>query len=179
MFGRRRKRNSEAGEIDLKPAMNLILIIIPLLLMAMETAKIAIIEVQTPSTGPSPDIKDQPLPQVEQLNLTAAFTDRGIILYAEGKLIENKSDPLAPTIPKIDGAASGFPGQKVYDWAAFVRQLHDIKQAHPAEKTIIINAESTVKYRDIIKAMDMARDSVQEGKKTELFPEAVLGAGVA
>jgi biopolymer transport protein ExbD len=180
MFGKRRRAEPTENDLNLTPAMNLILILIPLLLLAMETMKIAVINVSTPQIG-GPDVDvppDNAPPDQQPLKLTAAITDQGIILYAREKVMVNDKDPLGATIPKIDGTEAGFPGQKVYDWKKLGTMLADIKSANPGESSIIISAEPHLKYREIIKVMDIARETTENGKKRELFPDAILSAGV-
>ncbi len=184
-MAKKRKQEKVDEDLNLTPAMNLILIIIPLLLTAMETMKMAVINVATPQIGPSsevtpPDQKPDEVP----LKLTIALTDRGIHLYARDQVIENKDDPLGPTIPKIDGEEeSSLDGKKtpgkVYDYEKLNNMLADIKEAHPTEENIIISAESHIKYRYIIKIMDAARDKKDGEQKKALFPNVVLSAGVA
>jgi len=166
--------------------MNLILILIPLLLTAMETIKMTTINVATPQIGPSIEAQqpDQN-PDDKPLKLTIALTDRGITLFARDQVIENKDDPLGPTLPKIDGEEESLsetgkmtPG-KVYDYKKLAEILADIKSANPAEENIIITAESNIKYQYIIKIMDAAREKKDGEKKTMLFPNVVLSAGVA
>ncbi|HRZ79587.1 MAG TPA: biopolymer transporter ExbD [bacterium] len=181
-----KKRKQVADEdINLTPAMNLILILIPLLLTAMETIKMTTINVATPQIGPSSEAQPpEDRPEDKPLKLTVALTDRGITLFARDQVIENKDDPLGPTIPKIDGEEESVvdgtktPG-KVYDYNKLAEMLADIKAANPAEENIIITAESNTKYHYIIKIMDAARERKDGDKKTMLFPNVVLSAGVA
>jgi len=174
----------EMPELNLKPAMNMILILIPLLLFAMETVKIVMINVATPQIGPSstssaPEEKPDEVP----LKLTIALTDRGITVFAKNQVVENKDDPLGPTFPKIDGEEKDAQGRvvasKVYDYEALTQKLADIKEAHPTEENVIISSEPTIKYRYIIKLMDAARDKKDGDKIKTLFPNVVLSAGVA
>lgn len=180
MFGKRRRMEQVENDLNLTPAMNLILILIPLLLLAMETMKIAVINVSTPQIGPIDETvpPDSTPPDHKPLKLTAAITDQGVILYAREQVMVNQNDPLGPTIPKIDGTEAGFPGQKVYDWKKLGTMLADIKSANPGESSIIISAEPHLKYREIIKVMDIAREAIENGKKRTLFPDAILSAGV-
>lgn len=174
----------ELPELNLKPAMNMILILIPLLLFAMETVKIVMINVATPQIGPSTaSSAPQEKPDEVPLKLTIALTDRGITVFAKNQVIENKDDPLGPTFPKIDGedkdTKGNVIGNKVYDYEALKKKLADIKEAHPTEENVIISSEPTIKYRYIIEVMDAARDMKDGDKTKKLFPNVVLSAGVA
>jgi biopolymer transport protein ExbD len=180
---RKRKQEFEDDDLNLTPAMNLILILIPLLLTAMETMKLAVINVATPQIGPSSEVTppDQ-APDEKPLKLTIALTDRGLHIYARDQVIENKDDPLGPTIPKKDGEevidGKPVPG-KVYDYQKLSEMLSDIKDENPTEENIIISAESHIKYKYIIKIMDASRETKDGEKKKNLFPNVVLSAGVA
>jgi biopolymer transport protein ExbD len=182
-MSRRRKKNEQIDELNLKPAMNLILILIPLLLSAMEAVKIAVINVATPQIGPSstasaPDQK----PEEKPLKLTIALTDRGITIFAKDSVIENKDDPLGPTLPKIDGEESEggkLVKTKVYDFDGLQKILKDIKNENPTEENVIIQGEATTKYKYIINVMDAAREVKEGDKHKPLFPNVILSAGVA
>jgi len=182
-MAKKRKQEAVDTDLNLTPAMNLILILIPLLLAAMETLKLAVINVATPQIGPASEVTppDQ-APDEKPLKLTIALTDRGLHLYARDQVIENKDDPLGPTIPKKDGEevvdGKPVPG-KVYDTEKLTQMLSDIKDENPAEENIIISAESHIKYRYIIQIMDASREKKEGDKKKALFPNVVLSAGVA
>ncbi len=186
-MGRKRKKEAPP-ELNMKAAMNLILILIPLLLTSMEAVKIAVINVSTPQIGPaSVAQKPQDNPDEKPLKLTLALTDRGITVFARDQVIENKDDPLGPTIPKIDGQEEQKDGNgntkmvdaKVYDYGKLLQILDDIKSQHPQEENIIISAEPNIKYRYIIRVMDVAREKKDGKKRKKLFPNVVLSAGVA
>jgi len=183
MAKKRRPTEEVDTDLNLTPAMNLILILIPLLLTAMEQMKLAVINVATPQIGPASEVPppDQ-APDEKPLKLTIALTDCGMHLYARDQVIENKDDPLGPTIPKKDGEeiidGKPVPG-KVYDYDKLTQMLADIKDENPVEENIIINAESHIKYRYIIQVMDASREKKDGDKKRSLFPNVVLAAGVA
>jgi hypothetical protein len=170
---------------DLKPAMNLILILIPLLLSSMEAVKIAVINVASPQIGPASNVSNpEDKPDEKPLKLTIALTDRGITVFARGQVIENKDDPLGPTLPKIDGEVDAGDGKtkvpgKVYDFAGLQKILSDIKMENQAEENVIIQGEATTKYKYIIEVMDASREMIDGEKKTPLFPIVILSGGLA
>lgn len=180
----RRRRKDEIEDLNLKPAMNLILILIPILLFSMQAVKIAVINVATPQIGPS-NTASQPeqKPEEKPLKLTIALTDRGITVFAKDSVIENKDDPLGPTLPKIDGEESDSSGNlvktKVHDFKGLQKILKDIKNENPTEENVIIQGEATTKYKYIINVMDAAREMTEGDQKKALFPNVILSAGVA
>ena len=180
----KRRKNDEVEEMNLKPAMNLIIILIPLLLTSMEAVKIAVVNVATPNIGPSSQVSPPPdNPEDKPLKLTIALTDRGITVFARDQVIENKDDPLGPTIPKIDGQEEDADGKmvnaRVYNYNRLVEIISDIKDANPTEENIIISAEPNIKFNYIMKVMDTTREKKDGDKKRKLFPNVVLSAGVA
>jgi len=180
-MAKKRRDTEEMPELNLKPAMNMILILIPLLLLAMESVKISVINVATPKIGPSPNTpKQENTPDEVPLKLTLALTDRGITVFAKGQTIENANDHLAPTFPKIDGEGEDA-GKKVYDWVGLSKKLADLKEKYSTERNVTISAEPNIKYKTIIKAMDVSRQRKgDDGKEfIEMFPDVVLSAGVA
>ena len=180
----KKRKNDEVEEMNLKPAMNLILILIPLLLTSMEAVKIAVVNVATPNIGPSSQVSPPPdTPEDKPLKLTIALTDRGITVFARDQVIENKDDPLGPTIPKIDGQEEDADGKmvnaKVYNYNRLVEIISDIKDANPTEENIIISAEPNIKFNFIMQVMDTTREKKDGDKTRKLFPNVVLSAGVA
>lgn len=181
--GKKKRSKGVEHELNLQPLMNVILIMLPILLTASENFKLGVINVATPQIGPSseaatPDIK----PDEQPLKLTIALTDRGITVFVKDQVIENKNDPLGPTLPKIDGEEV-VDGQKkpskVYDVQKLVEMLSDLKNSHPTETNIIISAEPHIRYMYIVQIMDAARETKEGDKKKLLFPDVVLSAGVA
>ncbi len=74
------KRRSEGStqDLDMTAAMNLILILIPLLLTSMESVKIAVVNVATPQIGPSSEANPPAdRPDDKPLKLTVACKRSG------------------------------------------------------------------------------------------------------
>ena len=180
----KRRKKDVPQEINMKAAMNLILILIPLLLTSMAAVKIAVVNVATPNIGPSSQVSPPPdTPEDKPLKLTIALTDRGITVFARDQVIENKDDPLGPTIPKIDGQEEDVAGKmvntRVYNYNKLVEIISDIKDANPTEENIIISAEPNIKFNFIMQVMDTTREKKDGDKTRKLFPNVVLSAGVA
>jgi biopolymer transport protein ExbD len=77
----------EADEMDLKCFMNLMVVLIPMLLMSAEFAKVAIIDIRLPEERGSQTksaVTDQPQDKSEKLLLTAIITDSVVTLGAKG-----------------------------------------------------------------------------------------------
>jgi biopolymer transport protein ExbD len=84
----RRKKLTGETEIDLKPFMNIIVTLIPVLLMSAEFAKISIIDIKLPEgRGSSTSVKQTQAPEEDKSNkllLTAIVTDSVVTLGAKG-----------------------------------------------------------------------------------------------
>mgnify|MGYP006303378965 CR=1 FL=1 len=82
------KKLSEPDELDLKPFMNLMVVLIPLLLISAEFATISIIDIKLPEGRGSQTkvkVKKPPKEEVdEKLLLTAIITDSVVTLGAKG-----------------------------------------------------------------------------------------------
>lgn len=88
MANRPRKKAMVSSDMDLKPFMNLMVVLIPMLLVSAEFAKVAVIDIKLPEargsqtkqavTEPPPEDKS------EKLLLTAIITDSVVTLGAKG-----------------------------------------------------------------------------------------------
>jgi len=85
---KKKKKVLTETEIDLKPFMNIIVVLIPMLLMSAEFAKIAIIDIKLPEgRGSSTSVKQTVAPDEDKSNkllLTAIITDSVVTLGAKG-----------------------------------------------------------------------------------------------
>jgi len=118
------KKAREADEMDLKPFMNLLVTLIPLLLMSAEFARVAIIDIKLPEgRGSQTKVAVKKPPSEEESNkllLTAIITDSVVTLGAKGGFLPSifyqefhryvarddqaeftvKYDPHSKTLPK-------------------------------------------------------------------------------
>lgn len=83
-----KKRTFESSEMDLKPFMNLMVVLIPMLLLSAEFAKIAVIDLKLPENRGSQTkeaVKKAPRKdESDKLLLTAIITDSVVTLGAKG-----------------------------------------------------------------------------------------------
>jgi biopolymer transport protein ExbD len=89
MANKLRKSKFTAQEMDMKPFMNLLVVLIPLLLLSAEFAKIAIIDLKLPPNRGSQTettVKEPP-PDEEKLLLTAIVTDSVVTLGARSAFL--------------------------------------------------------------------------------------------
>jgi biopolymer transport protein ExbD len=85
---KQRKKLASSSEMDLKPFMNLMVVLIPMLLLSAEFAKIAIIDIKLPENRGSQTRQSVKKPPIEdksnKLLLTAIITDSVVTLGAKG-----------------------------------------------------------------------------------------------
>jgi len=88
MANKIRKKSQTAAEMDLKPFMNLMVVLIPMLLLSAEFAKVAIIDIKLPENRGSQTkatVKEAPTEdKSNKLLLTAIITDSVVTLGAKG-----------------------------------------------------------------------------------------------
>ena len=141
----RKQNEEEIAEANVLPVMNVMFLLIPALLLAMETASMAGIAVTAPRTSslPGPETATPKDP----LNLKISVNADGFVLEAEGQTL----DPIAATRDP-DGSTR-------YDFAALEATARELKATAPDEVKVRITAENDVEYANIIAAMDALRGS--------------------
>ena len=83
----RRSRKSQlqgSDDLDLKPFMNLFVVLIPFLLACAQFAKITLVEIKLPEQSDRPVAVKKKTAEEEGLNLTVIVTDRAVTLGAKG-----------------------------------------------------------------------------------------------
>lgn len=153
-------------EVDLRPIMNLICILIPLLLSCSQFIKLAVVELNLPPAGPGPSSSstDDPDPEEKKkLGLKVVITDKGITVASNAAVLgdEAAEDQTAgPTIPTVQ------PGQQ--DYRTLMAKLKEITETIKGknfvdERSVIISAEDGVDYQTILTAMDaITRSAIKE-----------------
>ena len=165
-------------ELNITPVMNLMVVLIPILLIQSAAIKLAIHEVNLPSTSAQttapPAEKEKKVEK--KLELTVFIEEDGFhIISAFGKEKEGE-----PTIPLKDNE---------YDYEGLTNKLIEIKEKMGESKVVfsdstnvIIIGKPETKYDIIIKVMDSSKWYEQEGegeltKRLKLFPDTLLSPG--
>lgn len=157
----RAHRGSErAGELNLIPIMNLVVLLIPALLLTAALVQITVIN----ATAPVPAPRSALHAPVDRADLAIAVTERGFTLAGSASGLPFQAGD-AVTVPKrADGT---------YDYGRLARKLLAIKTDFPDLTRVTISATPTIDYDVIVKVMDASR---QFGEK-RLFPDVVLEPG--
>jgi len=110
-----------SAEMDLKPFMNLMVVLIPMLLLSAEFAKVAVIDIKLPEdTGSTPNLRvDTPPLKVDNtIKLTAILTDSVVTLGAKGGFLPSiQYREFHRYVARDDHAeftVEYVPGKKVY-----------------------------------------------------------------
>jgi biopolymer transport protein ExbD len=133
-------RDIEQVELDLTPVMNLFMVLIPFLVAMAVFTHIAVININLPPASSStPGATGE---KEKQIDISIIITDKGFRIAGTGK----KLDP----VPKKRGD---------YDYTKLRALLKAVKFQYPSQKSVVLVIESDVIYNDIIKFMDVCRES--------------------
>ncbi|RMI27453.1 MAG: hypothetical protein D6681_00640 [Calditrichaeota bacterium] len=164
--------------LDIRPVMNLMVVLIPILLYSAEFVKLSIRELNLPpaaaSTGKTPGEEQKPQEKEKRFGLTVLVSKRGFYIGNKAGYLTQDTDLAGePTIPiNEDGT---------YNLEELQRELIEIKEkirgmGFVDEKSIIISAEADIPYKHIIKVIDYVtvyEDSTRT--QQELFPQVNIG----
>jgi biopolymer transport protein ExbD len=156
----RRSVKVESTELDLRPIMNMMCILIPLLLSCSEMVKNTYIELNLPQLSSqsnigSSDKQDKPKEEKPRIGLKLIITEKGITIAGNSAILGGESAG-GPTVPKT--------AEGKHDFVALKEKLAKIKKSIEGkgfedDQTIIITAEDIVEYQVIVTTMDFVRAS--------------------
>jgi biopolymer transport protein ExbD len=147
-------QQSTEAQLELRPLMNVIIVLIPMLLLSAVFMEIRAIEMTPPPSAHSAVASAPGLDLVLRVQGSAYVIEgRDVAAIAITRQNENGA-PTAPTV------------------AALNRALASITAAHPDAKAIRILAEPGTRYQEIVSLMDLARaagltDTALEGANTK------------
>jgi len=173
----RRSTESLEMDLDIRPVMNLMVVLIPLLLQGAEWVKLGAIEINAPPTkaGGSGDQQDQQDKKEEEkkIGLKLAITNDGISI-ANASVILTSEEGEGPTVPiKNDGT---------YDYDVLREKLIEVKKAiagkgYRDENRAVITAAKEIEYKNIVQVIDNIQIYQDDaGNQKPLFPEVNFGS---
>lgn len=172
----RRHMQVEEIPLDIKPVMNLMVVLIPILLFSAEFVKLSIRELNLPPASSGEGLSDENKPREaeKRLYLTVLISKRGFYIGTKGGYLtgEGKSED-EPSIPLNEDGS--------YNYELLQQRLIELKgkiadQGFADEKSAIISAEADIQYKDIVKIMDyIITFKDEEGFDRELFPQINIG----
>ncbi|WAS97706.1 biopolymer transporter ExbD [Nannocystis punicea] len=137
----RKPTEEETVNADLLPVMNVMFLLIPALLLAMEFASMAQISIAVPRSISSPTSQPQN-PTQPELGFKVTIGRDGFRTRSGG------GDAGPGTIPMSGGD---------YDYAALAAAARDLKHLFPAESTVTITAEGDVPMDVLVRTIDVLR----------------------
>lgn len=161
----RKSRLNEADvDIDLKPIMGLICILIPLLVYAFSFYEIKLQPVSAPKIG-APQPQDAGDEQKKPLNLTVLLTEQGFAIKMEKELVEGEADI---NIPKKSFQMPDGRTVSDYDYPELYAKLVEVKKKFRNETTINIGADPDVTWETIARTIDAARVELKDEKYRDM-----------
>ena len=160
-MARRRKKMEEGFvEPNLLPVLNIMFLLIPALLLAMEVASFASINVSPPKFAAQANDKKEEKKQDEPLNLKVFIMEDGYRVSASGQQQGAEAGKSADsTKPTISLAKPGAPLDDFerYDYAALEGKAKQFKQLFPHETVVTLSAENNIPMQALVKTMDALR----------------------
>lgn len=155
----RKKFQEEEVEANLLPVMNIMLLLIPALLLAMEVARMSAISVSPPKFAATADEKKDEK-QEKPLNLKVFIMEDGYRVSASGQQAGAEAGKSADSnSPTIALAKPGSPLDDFdrYDYAALAAEAKKYKDLFPHETVVTISAENSIPMQVLITTMDAMR----------------------
>ncbi len=171
----RRSSDELEMDLDIRPIMNLMVVLIPLLLQGAEWVKFGAIEVNAPPTksvgnnlGEQQDKKEEE----KKFGLKLAITRAGITIANAQLLLPSESGE-GPTIPVLQDGT--------YDYEGLKEKLIEIKKLIAGKgyrdgNRAVITAANEVEYQILVNVIDEIQTYEDEGIEKPLFPEINFGS---
>jgi biopolymer transport protein ExbD len=175
----RRSQKLEDMTLDIRPVMNLMVVLIPLLLAGSVWTKLSIKQLNLPpkSAGAGNGQMDKPMEMEKRLGLNIIVSRQGFYIGSSRGFLEDEKqrqeEDAPPTVPL--NAEGGL------DYKVLQETLIEIKDKvletdFSDKNSIILTAEADIPYKYIIKTMDNITTYFDEdGNLQELFPQIIIG----
>jgi biopolymer transport protein ExbD len=184
-----KRKEVKEEPLNLVPIMNLVTILIPVLLVAIKSLELSVIDTTLPAIQPESSTPQEPDPN-PPLNLSMGLMRTGIRLIGADKYLFPEGAPPAgeggerpPTIPcKNQGKCRGIDD---YNWDDLRKKLTMIKKEAKKEdrdsSNLILVPDPSMRYEIIVMAMDTSRNNPDirddKDKPMDLFPNVVIAGG--
>lgn len=171
----RRKSSDIDLELDIKPVMNLMVVLIPLLLAGAEFVKLSIIEINLPPQSQQAGSGEGQKPDREiekRLNLSIAITKSGFTISSPSAVLPGEEDE-GPTIPLSE--ENDFDYDKLKEKLIEVKKIVMDKE-YKDKESAIITASADIEYQVIVNVIDIIQSYTdEEGNLQLLFPQVNFG----
>ncbi|MCD4693217.1 MAG: biopolymer transporter ExbD [Calditrichales bacterium] len=175
------RRRSETLEMDLdiRPVMNLMVVLIPLLIASAEWVKLGIIEINVPPSkaaggGGGEENENEVKEKELKLGLKVAVTHDGITVGNAMVLLSGEEGEEGPTVPKNEDGT--------YNYVKLKKELIEIKKKiegkdYKDKNRAVLTASADIEYQVIIDIMDNIQTYENDKKEiVALFPEVNFGS---
>jgi biopolymer transport protein ExbD len=129
-----RRRNKGITDLDVTTFLNLMVVLVPFLLITAVFSRIAIVELNLPTSSGGPAVKDPPF-RVE-------------VIVREGGLEVGNGTAVIAALPKKDGE---------YDLDRLSQYMVSLKEDYPQSDAASVLLEPTIPYDYLIQVMDVVR----------------------
>jgi biopolymer transport protein ExbD len=165
----KKKTEIEVPDANVLPVMNIMFLMIPALLLAMEVASLAAIGVSPPKFAAAPsEKKEEEKKEEKPLNLKIFIMEDGFRVSTasqqEGAEAGKAQDSSKPTIPLAKPGAP-MDDYERYNYDALQEEAKKLKEGHKSETVVTLSAENSIPMQVLIKTMDAAR-----GRACRLVP---------
>lgn len=176
-MGKRKEQKEEP--LNLVPIMNLVTILIPVLLVAIKSVELSIIDTTLPPINTNASVPDQN-DENKPLELKLRVSNKGIWICGADDYID-VTDPKceAEGFRKPDVSCGGglCKSTSDYDWKSLKSQLKSVKNAVKDKKnegceSVTFEPTSNVRYETLVKMMDVSRE---DKDVTEQLTDCVTG----
>ncbi len=131
-------KDIEPIDLDVTPVMNLFMVLIPFLVSMAVFTHLAVVDFSLPPSNISSD----EIPETKELDISIVITSEGFRVVGTAKKLD--------IIPKV---------QNQYQFEQLRALLKAVKFEYPSQKSVVLVIEADVIYDDIIKFMDICRES--------------------
>ena len=131
-------------DLELRPLMNVFIVLIPMLLMSAVFVEIRVIEMSLPRAVDANTVPAAVVP----LELAIRVRADAYLVEGAGVVLQTISRPAGRDASAVPGAEAS---------AALTRVLLGVVASHPENKDIRIIAEAGTHYQEIVALMDLAR----------------------
>lgn len=134
-----RAKEVDNFDLDITPFMNLFVVLVPYLVSMAVFTQITVLNFSLPPSAQPQASVDQ---NMKELDISIVITDKGFQIVGTGKKLD--------LIPKLRGQ---------YQFDQLRVLLQAIKFEYPSQKSVVLVLEPDVLYDDIVKFMDVCRES--------------------
>ena len=163
-MAKQRRHNNleiEAGELNLVPYLDIMVNLVLFMLMNITSfLSFTILNASIPQLSPNAATAKSQIKKKELLLMVRVTKNE----YIVDPSIQGGASLPKTRIPKREGQ---------YQFEALKKRGLSLKKSFPKEEKVLILADESIKYDDIIKTMDALRDKEEDGD-LELFPSVTL-----